>query len=357
MKNSLFEINIPTFQHSNIPWKTFLIVLYLGLFLMIQNHSAAQERKSSGYNFMTTSDNQQIRYGIWYSHHPKKSGSVILLNGRKEFMEKYAETIRELNQRGFNVYSLDWRGQGLSSRMLANRHKGFIKNYDTYLDDLNLFIRKIVWPQAAIPLIFLSHSMGGHIALRFIHEYPDLVDKAVLVSPMIDILTSPLPGWFVRLITWVAIKAGLDHAYIIGSGDYAVEKFKDNRLTSDPKRFTDENKAIVENPDLALGGVTYGWLSATFESVNILTEPDFAKKITTPILIASAGCDRVVSIKAQKTICSLLPNCRFAEITGARHEILKETDAVRSIFWDAFDRFTQSGIDPNPLTHSTEQVY
>ena len=295
---------------------------------------------------MTTSDNQRIRYGIWYSHNETKRGSVILLNGRKEFMEKHVETIGELNQRCFDVYSLDWRGQGLSSRMLANRHKGFIKNYDNYLDDLNLFISKIVQPEVTSSLIILSHSMGGHIALRFIHDHPKLVDKAVLVSPMIDILTSPLPGWFVRLIAWIAIKAGLDHSYIIGSGDYTVEKFKDNRLTSDPQRFMDENKAIVENPDLALGSPTYGWLSATFESIDILTRPDFAEKITTPILIASAGCDRVVSIKAQKTICALLPNCRFAEITGARHEVFKETDTVRSIFWDEFDRFTQAGIDP-----------
>lgn len=321
-------------------------MLYLCLFLMIQDHSAAQERTSSGYNFITTYDNQQIRYGVWYSYNDKKRGSVILLNGRKEFMEKYAETIRELNQRGFDVYSLDWRGQGLSSRILANRHKGFIKTYDNYLNDLDRFVSKIVRPEATIPLIILSHSMGGHIALRFMHEHPELVDKAVLVSPMIDILTSPLPGWLVRVIAWGAIKAGLDHSYIIGSGDYTVEKFKDNRLTSDPARFRDEHKAIVENPGLALGGPTYGWLSATFESIDILTEPDFAKKISTPILIASAGCDRVVSIKAQKTICSLLPNCRFVEITGARHEIFKETDALRSIFWDAFDRFTQAGIDP-----------
>ena len=321
------------------------IILYLSLFLMIQNHSVAQESKSSVYNFMTTSDNQRIRYGIWYSHNEKKRGSVILLNGRKEFMEKYAETIRELNQRGFNVYSLDWRGQGLSSRMLANRHKGFIKNYDSYINDLNLFVRKIVQPEAAIPLVILTHSMGGHIALRFIHEHPEIAYKAVLVSPMIDISTTTLPGWFVRLIDRVAIRASMDHAYIIGSGDYSVEKFKGNRLTSDPERFMDENQAIAKNPDLALGGVTYGWLSATFESIDILTEPGFAKKITTPILIVSAGCDRVVSIEAQKTICSLLPNCRFTEIAGARHEIFKETDAVRSIFWDEFDRFTQTGID------------
>jgi len=309
---------------------------------MIQNHSVAQESKSLVYDFIATSDNKFIRYGIWYSHKANKRGSVILLNGRREFMEKYAETIRELNQRGFDVYSLDWRGQGLSSRMLANRHKGFIKNYNNYLNDLNLFVSKIVQPDAANPLVILAHSMGGHIALRFIHEHPEIADKVVLVSPMIDILTWPLPGWLVRLITRVAIKAGLDHAYVIGSDDYTVEKFKGNRLTSDPERFRDENKAISENPDLALGGVTYGWLSATFESIDILSEPDFVKKISTPILIASAGCDRVVSIKAQKTICSLLPNCHFVEITGARHEILKETDAVRSIFWNEFDRFTHT---------------
>ncbi len=322
------------------------IILYLSLFLMIQNYSVAQESKSSIYNFMTTSDNQRIRYGIWYSHNEKKRGSVILLNGRKEFMEKYAETIHELNQRGFNVYSLDWRGQGLSSRMLANTHKGFIKNYDSYINDLNLFVRKIVQPDAEIPLVILAHSMGGHIALRFIHDHPEIAHKIVLVSPMIDISTTPLPGWFVRLIAWIAIRADLDHAYIIGSGNYTVEKFKGNRLTSDPERFMDENRAITENPDLALGGVTYGWLSATFESIDILIEPGFSKKITTPILTVSAGCDRVVSIKAQKAICSLLPNCRFTEITGARHEILKETDAVRSIFWDEFDRFVHTNKDP-----------
>ena len=318
------------------------IILNLSFFLMIQTPSPDQGNKSCFYDFMTTSDNQYIRYGIWDSHNEKTKGSVILLNGRKEFMEKHAETIGELNKRCFDVYSLDWRGQGLSSRMLANRHKGFINNYGSYINDLNLFVRKIVQPQAAIPLVILAHSMGGHIVLRFIHEYPEIADKVVLVSPMIDILTWPLPGWWVRLMAKVAIKVGLDHAYIIGSSDYTVEDFKGNRLTSDPERFKDENKAISENPDLALGGVTYGWLWATFESIDILTDPGFARKITSPILLVSAGCDRVVSVNAQKTICSLLPNCNFTKITGARHEILKETDAIRSIFWNEFDRFTRT---------------
>lgn len=255
-------------------------------------------------------------------------------------MEKYIETIIELNERGYDVYSFDWRGQGLSTRILSNRHKGFIDSYDTYLNDLGVFLKNIVQPEAALPLIILAHSMGGHIALRYLHDHPKTVEKAILVSPMIDILTPPVPKWLVRFMVHMAMKAGFDDAYIIGSGDYNHHaKFEGNRLTSDLHRFMDEKKTIAKNPDLALGGITYGWLSATFESIDMLNRPGFAEKITTLILIVSAGDDRVVSLSAQRTISGCLKNCRRTEIPGARHEILVETNAIRSSFWDAFDLF------------------
>jgi hypothetical protein len=34
-------------------------------------------------------------------------------------------------------------------------------------------------------------------------------------------------------------------------------------------RFLDEERAIAANPDLALGGVIYGWLKATLESIGV----------------------------------------------------------------------------------------
>ena len=149
-----------------------------------------------------------------------------MLSGRREFMEKYLETIEELNQEGFNVYSLDWRGQGLSSRILANRHKGFIDDYDVYLDDLNMFVTKIVMPESVHPLIIIAHSMGGHIALRFMHDHPDVGDMAVLTSPMIDIFGSSLSRRFVKLIARMAIKTGFSHSYTIGSGDYTLKNLR-----------------------------------------------------------------------------------------------------------------------------------
>jgi lysophospholipase len=306
---------------------------------MIQTNCMAGELTFSPYDFITTADHQSLRYGIWYSPKEKQKGSILLLNGRTEFMEKYSETIEELNHMGFNVYSFDWRGQGLSSRMLANKHKGFINDYDVYLNDLNLFVTKIVKPGAVHPLIIIAHSMGGHIALRFMHDHPDVADMAVLTSPMIDIFESSLSKGLANLITKIAIKAGFSHSYTIGSRDYTDEEFKGNDLTSDPVRFTDAKKAITKKPDLALGGATYGWLSATLKSIDIITQPGFAAKITTPILMVIAGNDKIVSIKAQKKISTMMPNCELKEISDARHEIFKETDAVRSIFWREFKRF------------------
>jgi len=293
------------------------------------------------FDYFTSSGNVSIRYGISDCGAERKNGSVILLGGRKEFMEKHVETIDELKQRQFDVYSMDWRGQGLSTRLLSNRHKGHINNYNEYLEDLNCLINDIVMPGAVSPLIILAHSMGGHIALRFLHDYPMAVDRAVLTSPMIDIKVPPFPKWIIKFVALFASKIGCSSSYSAGSGDYSCQniKFEGNALTSDPVRFMDEHKIIAENPDLALGGVTYGWLAAAFDSIDILMSRGYAEKISQQILIISAGRDRIVSEAAQKAVCSRMLKCRFVSIPGSYHEILKERDEVRKAFWKEFDAF------------------
>lgn len=317
------------------------ILVFLIFMVMMQTQAAAGEKIITPFGMLTTNDNYSIRYGIWPCNPDNRHGTVILLAGRTEFMEKYTEIIGELNRRGYDVYSLDWRGQGLSSRLLANRHKGYVESYNDYIGDLALFMDKIVRPQAASPFVILAHSMGGHIALRYLHAHPGEIERAILVSPMIDILTAPCPRWLLRFLIYIANQSGGDHEYVVGSGDYDPddEQFENNRLSSDPDRFEDEKKAIAKNPDLALGGVTYGWLAATLKSIDILTEPGFAAQITTPVLMISAGSDKVVSGKAQEKLCARLKQCRLAVIPDARHEILKETDSIRLIFWQEFDHF------------------
>jgi lysophospholipase len=293
--------------------------------------------------YFTTRDGICIRYGIWHRIAGPVRGSVVLLHGRNEFLEKYLETIGDLNRKGYDVYSFDWRGQGLSQRLLPDRLKGHIKNYACYLQDLEDFFTQIMPPQAVRPLVFLAHSMGAQIALRFLHDHSGMVERAILTAPLIDIKTGIYPRWLVKSLTWLALKTGFARAFVpeVTNRNSLKRNFEGNLLTSDPERFLVEKMAVTRNPDLALGGLTFGWLAATLTSTSFIMQTEYLQQIRTPIVIVNGGLDRVVSGRAQKVVCARMPNCRLVVIDRARHEILMETDRIRSEFWKIFDAFVE----------------
>ena len=98
-----------------------------------------------------------------------------------------------------------------------------------------------------------------------------------------------------------------------GAGD---REFKGNVLTHDPDRFAFRCNAIAANPELALGGPTWGWLRAALTSIQRLREEAAAGRITTDILLASAGEDSVVSIQAQTDLIPHLRNAELVSIPG-----------------------------------------
>ena len=51
-------------------------------------------------------------------------------------LEKYFETIQELLDRGFNVICFDWRGQGLSDRMIIDTSKQYIEDFKIHCDEI-----------------------------------------------------------------------------------------------------------------------------------------------------------------------------------------------------------------------------
>lgn len=286
--------------------------------------------------------------GIWPPRADPPRGGVLLLPGRSEFLEKYAETAEDLRERGFAVYGLDWRGQGLSGRPLPDRDKGHVDAYETYLSDLERFLTEAAGTLPR-PRIVLGHSMGAHIVLRLLADRPDAADGAVLTAPMIDIVPGPWPVPVARRLVRAAMDRGRGERYALGEGPYRPKtraRFRRNVLTSDLRRYLAETEAIAENPALALGGVTWGWLSATFESVDRLRDPALAPRIRTPTLMVAAERDRVVSNAAQRELCRRMPRCRREVLSGARHEILQERDAVRAEFRALFDAWFEETFGP-----------
>ena len=285
----------------------------------------------------TFPDDARIRVGRWRPS-SETGQTAVLIHGRTEFLEKHAETIGELTARGFEVWSMDWRGQGLSARSLANRQKGHIDRFDTYLNDLAHFLTNIV-PGTAPPII-LAHSMGGHIVARAILENRITASRVVLTAPMFDLPLTGLGRVAAETIAKAAVTLGLGNLYAPGTGDYDPDRarFDGNALTNDRTRFNALNAALRENPDLGLGGPTLGWVSAAFGSIKELRTVSSTQRVPTPVIVCTPLSDTVVSVTAQSDICQ---NAGWEQrrFENARHEILLETDSLRRDFWMAFEDF------------------
>ena len=74
----------------------------------------------------------KLRYVCWSATRGPRRGTVCLFGGRGEFIEKYFEVVADLRRRGFAVATMDWRGQGGSTRLCSNPRKGHVRSFADY---------------------------------------------------------------------------------------------------------------------------------------------------------------------------------------------------------------------------------
>lgn len=293
--------------------------------------------------FIRSTGGVSLRYALWRGTSQQRFGTVCVLPGRGEFIEKYIEVISDLRRRGFTVAIFDWRGQGGSDRELRDPRKGHVSDFREYDQDLHAFVRQVLLPDCPAPFFALAHSMGAHILLRLTAFESCQFERVVMVSPMLKLAAErmPLRESLSRLFVDAASLIGFSDFYIPGGRPEADEEgpFEGNRLTSDRIRFERAKKVLQAAPQLGTGAPTNGWAYAAFRSMRELDAPSFAGRIKVPVLMFAATDDRIADLRAIQNFAARARMCRLMEITGARHEILQETDRFRAEFWAAFDAF------------------
>lgn len=292
-----------------------------------------------------TPDGARLRYAIWLGRTPSH-GTVIVIPGRTEFIEKYFETVEDLLARGFAVALIDLRGQGLSSREHSDRLKGHILDFQTYVDDLALWIETCVKPNLPGPFVSLGHSMGAHIVLRYLHDHPGAVSCAVVTAVMTLIRSWPLSVGFARSMVKFGRRLFGPNATLV-SGSRAkplMARFDENKLTHDKPRFERMQSLILADRNLGLGPPTMGWLDAAIRSMDLINQPDYLAAIATPVLLGIPAEDQVIDVASQRRLAQLLPEGSSFVVPGAQHEILMETDACRDVFWQHFDAFIEDQL-------------
>jgi lysophospholipase len=300
---------------------------------------------------LMTPDGRQLRAAVWPLQDASQRRAVcVLLNGHTEFLEKYQEVAEELSRRGFDVVSLDWRGQGASERRVRGNRAGHVGSFDEYLFDLATVLLQVVEPMRRehhhLPIIGLGHSMGGHVLLRFIHDHPRRFQCGVVVAPMLEINLGTYSPSVVHLITRLhnIRRPSTRFVYGVEGRDPLDLTFEQNAVTSDRGRFERNQAFLKAQQFLRINGPTFGWLAAAFRSMRRMRKRSYAQDITTPLLLIGAGRDRVVHTKAIRDFAARLPEGRYVEIEDAEHEILQETDTIRTRFWREFDAFVKPYI-------------
>lgn len=297
-------------------------------------------------HILTAPDGTRLRAARFLPDVPPQ-GTVVLLTGRTEYIEKYFETIRDLIARDFAVVTFDWRGQGGSDRALTTSLAGHVSDFSVFDADFDFVLDSFAYGAGPGPRVLLAHSMGGHLALRALHRRPHAFAAAILSAPMLGVKTAPFPAPVARVMAFLGSHLGLMETVIPTASQLPHEEaFLGNVVTSDRDRF-ERNVAILKaKPALGLSAPTYGWVEAAYRSLAEVSAPGYAEAIPTPILVVGAGHDRIVDTDAAYRLAMRLPRGEFALLGDAEHEILQENDTLRAAFWSLADAFLVRVLQP-----------
>jgi lysophospholipase len=264
-------------------------------------------------------------------------GSVIVSPGRTEPIEKYVETVEALTDRGFAALVHDWRGQGLSHRLLANRRLGHARGSKDFLGDYSALLAAFE-TRLPRPWIALGHSMGGCLTLLALARGQKGFSGAILSAPMLGLSTGAVPVWAARTLSAGLAGIGLGGSAAIRSP--AGQAFEGNILTHDRAHWDRYEALLAASPELALGDPTWGWLDFALSATRALQTGPGVAQIAIPVTVVIAGEERLVDNAAARRVAGRLREGRLVEIPGAFHELLQETDDVRAAFWREFDELT-----------------
>lgn len=298
-----------------------------------------------------TSDGVRLRCALWQADDPR--GHVILLPGRTEYLEKVAIVAAEFLARGLSVAALDWRGQGLSDRVIPDRPlMGHVGAFGDYRHDLQALLDAVADDTGddahnttlTGPQIWFGHSMGGAIAIEALTAGARAPAALVLSAPMIRI-AMPAIGRALARATIAVAKAGgrMDRWPPLGdmATPYPLQHIKRNALTSDETVWAWLGDALRAHPDLGLGMPSIRWFAEAERIAKHLAQAT----TPCPTLVVTGGDDTVVDRNATSALAQRA-GWQEATIAGARHEPFLEAPNLRAQAWAAVDEFLATLVQP-----------
>jgi len=236
----------------------------------------------------------------------KKVKAIIIIHGYAEHSGRYAHVAEFLVNHGYAVETFDLRSHGKSEGK-----KTFIRSFDEFLSDVDLFLKRVNERHPNKNLFLLGHSMGGTIATLFaITRKLDL--KGIILSGATLKLSDEISPFLVRI------------SAIVGNilPKLPTIKVDCNALSHDPEVV----KKYDNDPLVYRGGIPARTGAEFTRAIKLIQKQ--MELVTLPLLILSGTADRLSDPEGSK---QLYKRAQSKDKTlklydGLYHEILNEPE-------------------------------
>lgn len=140
------------------------------------------------YELIPTARGETLFTQCWWPHPPssaiKPRALVVVMHGLNEHSGRYDHLARRLNDIGIKVYGMDWTGHGGSDGL-----HGYVQSLDHAVNDLKMYLKKVLAENPGLPCFCFGHSTGGGIILKAVldPEVETLISGIVLTSPAVRV--------------------------------------------------------------------------------------------------------------------------------------------------------------------------
>ena len=249
------------------------------------------------------------RYGV-SSPPVAPRAQIIILPGYGESAEAWFETVRDLNARGFNVWVLEAAGQGGSERYATPRDLGHAPDLQPDADAVRALVLAVIRPAAGEQVLLIASGSSAPLALRAAEGRGFGLTGLVLSDPQPLVQTSTASIFSFRLPEGRA------------SGQSAWRRPELSTLS--PRRAAVARWSIA-NPDLRIGGFSWGYLDAWMRINGLAARPGGLRQIRIPSLVISRTPAR------SGDICRQIPDCRRV-VLRTTESYAWAPDEVRSVW-------------------------
>jgi alpha-beta hydrolase superfamily lysophospholipase len=244
-------------------------------------------------------------HGIRWRAPGKAKACVIVVHGVGEHSGRYAHMADYLTQHGYTVYSLDYRGHGLSEGERAN-----IGSFDAAAEDIKTCYDWLASEEHDTPVFIFGHSQGTLVTLFFVLKYPQLLRGVMLSATMLGLskVAKPL-AWLASTLNRVSPEARL----------FAIEP---STISRDPEVL----RAAENDPLISRTRLTPRIIHAMiYESRHVLEQ---LPSLNLPFLIMHGTADRLVPPVGSQLIYDAVsnPDKTLKWYDGLYHEICNEPE-------------------------------